>query len=66
MAINPAHDRRLKHVDILYHFVREYVQEKRISIVYISTDEMIADIFTKPLGRVKFELFCKKLGIGND
>ena len=65
LAINPAHDRRLKHVDIRYHFVREYVAEKRVNIVYISTDEMLADILTKPLGRVKFEFFCKKLGIGN-
>ena len=65
LAVNPAHDRRLKHVDIRYHFIREYVESNRIDIVYISTDEMIADILTKPLGRVKFERFCRKMGIGN-
>ena len=37
LAINPAHDRRLKHVDIRYHFIREYVEGKRVTIVYIST-----------------------------
>ena len=63
LAINPAHDRRLKHVDIRYHFIREYVESKRVNIVYISTDEMIADILTKPLGRTKFELFRNQLGL---
>ena len=65
LAINPAHDRRLKHVDIRYHFIREFVESKRVRITYISTDDMTADILTKPLGRVKFELFRAKLGISN-
>lgn len=66
LAVNPAHDRRLKHVDIRYHFIREYVTSNLVNIVYISTDNMIANILTKPLERVKFEHFCKKLGIGNN
>lgn len=63
LAINPAHDRRLKHVDIRYHFIREYVEGKRVTIVYISTNNMIADILTKPLERVKFEYFRERLGL---
>jgi hypothetical protein len=63
LAINPAHNRRLKHVDIRYHFIREYVESKCVNIVYISTDDMIADILTKPLEHVKFEYFRKLLGI---
>jgi hypothetical protein len=30
---------------------------------YISTDEMIADILTKPLSKVKYEYFRDKLGV---
>ena len=63
LAINPAHDRRLKHVDIRYHFIREYVESKKVSIVYISTEDMIADILTKPLGRVKYKKFRAQLGL---
>jgi hypothetical protein len=63
LAINPAHDRRLKHVNIRYHFIREYVKFKHVNIVYISTNDIIADILTKPLGHVKFEYFRKLLGI---
>jgi hypothetical protein len=63
LAINPAHDRQLKHVDICYHFIREYVESEHINIVYISTNDIIADILTKPLGHVKFKYFRKLLGI---
>ena len=62
LAVNPAHDRRLKHVDIRYHFIREYVEAKRVNIVYVSTNDMIADILTKPLGPTKFEHF--RIGLG--
>jgi hypothetical protein len=31
---------------------------------YIPTDENVADIFTKPLARAKFEKFVKMLGLG--
>ena len=63
LAINPAHDRRLKHVDIRYHFIREFVEGNRVEIVYISTDDMIADILTKLLGAKKHEKFRKALGL---
>ena len=63
LAVNPTHDRRLKHVDIRYHFIREYVEEGRVNIIYVSTDKMIADTLTKPLGTTKFEGFQSQLGI---
>jgi hypothetical protein len=63
LAINPAHDHQLKHVDIHYHFIQEYIESKRVNIVYISINDMIADILTKPLEHVKFEYFRKLLGI---
>ena len=34
-----------------------------VDIVYISTDEITADILTKSLGRIKFELHRDSLGI---
>ena len=30
---------------------------------YVSTDEQIANVLTKPLARVKFEYFREKLGV---
>ena len=63
LAVNPAHDRQLKHIDIRYHFICEYIEEGCVNIVYVSTDKMIADTLTKPLGTTKFEEFRSQLGI---
>jgi hypothetical protein len=32
--------------------------------MYCNTCENAADIFTKPLGKIKFELFREMLGVG--
>ena len=55
---------RTKHIDIRYHFIREAVEDNKIHMSYIPTDENVADIFTKPLARPKFEKFAKMLGLG--
>jgi hypothetical protein len=34
-----------------------------VELQYISTDEQIVDILTKPLSRVKYEYFRDKLGV---
>ena len=34
-----------------------------MKLEYFSMDEQIADVLTKPLARVKFEYFRKKLGV---
>lgn len=43
--------------DIQYHFVREPVEDGRISEKHISTDGNTADIFTKPLAKPKSQGF---------
>jgi transposase InsO family protein len=59
---NPIISPRSKHIDIVYHFAREHVSRKEIVISYISTDKMIADIFTKAVPEAK-HVFCTK-GMG--
>ena len=54
---------RTKHIDICYHFIRSHVEDKHIEVQFLLTDEMIADILTKNLGRAKHEYFVKKLGM---
>lgn len=60
---NPQFHHKLKHVDIKIFFVRDKFIDKKISIEYVSTNDQEADIFTKPLGRVKFQKFRKMLGL---
>ena len=52
-----------KHIEIRYHYIRDMVQRGAIKLQYVSTDEQVADVLTKPLSHVKFEHFQDKLGI---
>ena len=54
LANNPMFHKNMKHIDTQFHFVREKVQSKEIFIKYCKTCDNMADIFTKPLGKVKF------------
>jgi hypothetical protein len=48
--------RRLKHMDIRYHFIQQQIERGLIKIEHIASADNPADIFTKPL---QGNLFCK-------
>jgi hypothetical protein len=52
-----------KHVDVKYFAVREDVARKRVAVERIATEDNPADLFTKALGRVKFEKFRAMMGV---
>jgi hypothetical protein len=58
---NPSHAKYAKHIDIRWFFVRDMVKAGRFDIVYINTDENIADIFTKALAKPKLLKFRDEL-----
>ena len=62
-AYNHGVNDRNKHIDIQYHFVREAVECGKVSFKYCRTEDMVADILTKPLERVKFQKFVSKLNL---
>jgi len=55
MATNVRVSSKSKHIQVRHHFVRELIEDGSIVLEYMPTQEMIADIFTKPLGRVLFQ-----------
>jgi hypothetical protein len=56
MANNPIEHSRAKHIDILHHFLRDHQQKGDIEVFYISTENQLADIFTKPFDE---KTFCR-------
>ena len=60
MSENVTSKGRTKHVDIRYHFVREFVEENFIKIIFVKTKENDADIFTKNVDSNTYEThMCK-------
>ena len=56
------HD-KTKHIEIRYHFIWDIVQKGALNIKYVSIEEQVAYVLTKPLACVKFEYFQDKIGV---
>jgi hypothetical protein len=54
---NPVHHQRSKHIDIKYHFIRNECNRGKIDVVYLPSEDMIADILTKPASKYKLDQF---------
>jgi hypothetical protein len=48
LAQNPVFHRKVKHIKVRYHFLRDHVEKGDIVIKYIDTERQLADISTKP------------------
>lgn len=57
--------KRLKHIDIRYHFVKDLVKENKICIKYVKTDEQPADILTKVVSKELILKHLNKCGVAN-
>ena len=47
LAKNQTTGQQTKHIDICYHFVREFIEDGIIKIIFVKSEENMADIFTK-------------------
>lgn len=61
LASNPVYHARTKHIEVDFHFIREKVLNKDISLSFISTYDQPADIFTKGLTSNRFLFLRDKL-----
>jgi len=60
---NPVQHSRTKHIKIREHFIRDLVEEKIVTLSFVSTDPQLANIFTKPLDALRFENLRKSIGV---
>jgi transposase InsO family protein len=65
LSKNHVFHKKSKHIDTRYHFIRELVKEGEISLLFCGSKEQLADMFTKPLGKLAFEYQRQHLGIGS-
>ena len=57
LANNPVDHAKMKYIEVHYHFVRENVLAREVDLVYVNTEEEMADVFTKALGIEKLHKF---------
>ena len=63
---HPEFHARTKHIDIAHNFLRDLVESGMIEIIYIQTQENLADIFMKGLPRPLHEDLTTGIGVISD
>ncbi|MBW0489071.1 hypothetical protein O181_028786 [Austropuccinia psidii MF-1] len=51
-------NKRMKHIDIQLHFIKEALSNSFVELVYTPTSNMLDDFLTKSVGRVTLLVFC--------
>jgi hypothetical protein len=63
VAKNPVLHSKTKHIEVMYHFLRDNVEKGRITLIHVPTHDQLADIFTKPLDQATFTRLQGELGV---
>jgi hypothetical protein len=60
---NPVMHGRSKHIDVMFHFLRDLVKDGVIKLEFCGTKEQVADVMTKPLKLDQFQKLRQMLGV---
>ncbi|GJS30498.1 hypothetical protein Tco_0491118 [Tanacetum coccineum] len=63
LCCNNVKHSRAKHIDVRYHFIKEHVENGIVELYFVRMEYQLADIFTKPLPRERFNLLLEKLSM---
>ncbi len=57
MTENLINHSRVKHINVIYYYVKNKIADKLMKLMYISITDMMTDKLIKPLKAIKFESF---------
>jgi len=60
---NPIQHSKIKYIEIKHHFIRDHIKKGDIEIMFVKTENQLADLFTKPLVRDRFNKLRTELGV---
>ncbi|GKF44571.1 hypothetical protein Tco_0131123 [Tanacetum coccineum] len=63
ISCNPVKHSRTKHIDVRYHFIKEYVEKGIVELFFVGTEYQLADLFTKVLPEYRFNYLVRRLGM---
>ncbi|GKC73009.1 retrovirus-related pol polyprotein from transposon TNT 1-94 [Tanacetum coccineum] len=63
LCCNNVQHSRAKHIDVRYHSIKEQVENGILELYFVRTEYQLADIFTKPLPRERFNFLIENLGM---
>ena len=65
LVSNNKFSNRTKHIGTSFHFIRGVKDKKIVDYRYCPTDEMPANMLTKPLRKVKLKYMTGRCGLSN-
>jgi hypothetical protein len=63
LSKNPVYHERSKHIDTRFHYIRDCIEKGVVDVDHVGTEDQLADILTKSLGRIRFVELRSRLGV---
>nr|GEV37540.1 retrovirus-related Pol polyprotein from transposon TNT 1-94 [Tanacetum cinerariifolium] len=63
ISCNLVQHSRTKHIDVIYHFIKEKVEKCIIELFFVGTEYQLANLFNKALSEDRFKYLVRRLGM---